>query len=240
MLVHMPVQSLALHSATRPVSLDARLSERLLLGWSRRTWGAVAIVALLAPYTALNVATLDPFLRYAGGLVLAHLALHVAVWADFRRALPLNGTRQVAGGPLRRATFAAVLLLVAALVAGVLLVKGSPSDWLWIFLFAPASAFAQELYFRGTLLPALDELYPQARASAVVIQAVAFATWHARAFLEAEALAATLFVLVTFVAGLVWGHLVRRAGSLGAGVATHTAALVGWDLILVLQGVPIQ
>lgn len=213
------------HPATKPSS-----------GASRRTAGALAVAALVAPYTALNVAPLEPFVRYAAGLVFAHAALGILVWAGLRRVPALGGAVSLLRAPLLRVGFATL----GAATLALLLDRGRPLDWLWVVLYAPASALAQELYFRGHLLAALDELYPNAPQAAVVLQAGAFAVWHARAFLEAEGVVATFFVAGTFAAGLIWGSLVRRQGSLASSVVTHTLALVGWDALLLLQGQPIR
>ncbi len=221
-----------------------RPATKLSPGAARRTLGAVAIVALVVPYVFLNLLALEPFVRYAAGLVLAHAALGILVWAGLPRVPARGRALSLRCRSILRAGFTTVTVVLGAVLVAMLLAvllhRGRPIDWIWVGLYAPASALAQELYFRGWLLAALDELWPDAPDMAVALQAGLFALWHVRAFLEAAGVMAMLFVAGTFVAGLMWGLLVRRQGSLASSIVTHTLALAGWDALLLLQGQPIH
>ena len=109
----------------------------------------------------------------------------------------------------------------AALLAG----RGQPFSALDDLVYAPASALGQELYFRAALLVALARLCAGRPRLAVVAQAALFALWHVRALLVVAPLPAFGALLLTFVAGLLWGAQVSRDRTVLWTVAEHALFL---------------
>src|SRR5262245_33874376 len=113
------------------------------------------VVALWVPYALLNTLFPGPALTYALGMALA-LAGLALLWlagitprACFVRLAPLSWRGALLLGLL-------LVFIPAALLAG----RGQPPSWLDDIVYAPASALAQELYFRAALLAALTRLRP--------------------------------------------------------------------------------
>lgn len=99
-----------------------------------------------------------------------------------------------------------------------------------ILVYAPASAVAQELYFRASLLPLLRRLLSGRRWAPLALHALLFGVWHVpRAYLSApvDPLPGTLGVaFVTLIAGLGWGWQVQHDRTLVWAVTQHTLFLM--------------
>jgi hypothetical protein len=131
----------------------------------------------------------------------------------------------------------------AALVATTLLllpILGSSSGWtgwrpLAALVGAPASGLAQELYFRASLLPALERVLPERRRLALLLHALLFVGYHLRTFLLLPSLAiGAVVATVLFLAGVGWGWQVQRDRTVVWAVAQHAGFLVlmsgfGWS-----------
>lgn len=188
-----------------------------------RPRGAAAgiVLALWMPYALLNTVFPGPALTYALGLTLALAA---------QAALGLAGTgrdaRLLRLGPLswQGALILALLSLFipAALLAG----RGQPFSPLDDLVYAPASALAQELYFRSALLVALDWLLDGRARSVLTIQAALFALWHIRAFAVVGLGPALGVLALTFIAGLLWAAQVRRDRTMVYAALQHALFLI--------------
>lgn len=191
---------------------------RLALNQTRAAW---LVVGLWVPYAALNTLFPGPLLTYALGLLLAALALGVLLRSgESPRALCLRLALPSRFGLL-------LLLLMLAFIPGVLLAgRGQAFSALDALVFAPASALGQELYFRAALLVALARLCAGRPRLAVLAQAGLFALWHVRAFLVVAPLPALGVLLLTFVAGLLWGTQVSRDRTILWVAAEHTLFLI--------------
>lgn len=164
-----------------------------------------AVLGLWIPYTVLNALFPGPLVTYALGLVLAALALallHVA-------GVPLRDCF-VRLAPLSRQGALLLLPLMVVLPAAWLAGRLQPWNWLYYLVYAPASALAQELYFRAGLLVALRLLLRGRERMALVLQSVLFGLWHLRAFGVVPPAPAAGIVLATFIAGMFWGMQVQR------------------------------
>jgi len=185
---------------------------------SGAAWGAVA---LWVPYTLLNTRFPGPALTYTLGLILAVLALGL-LWlgglpprAYYLRRAPLSWQGAAILGVM-------LLFIPAALLLG----RGQPFDPRADLLYAPASALAQELYFRSALLVALLHLCQGRRRDALLLQACGFALWHVRAFEVVDIAPAAAVLLVTFVAGALWGAQVLRDHTVLYAIAEHALFLI--------------
>jgi membrane protease YdiL (CAAX protease family) len=185
------------------------------------TVAAWVVVGLAAPYILLNFIFPGPVLSYTLGMALALLAFVTLLLA---RATPGALGLRIAA-PSRQGALILALLLVfipGALLAG----RAQPLGWLNDLVYAPASALAQELYFRAALLDALKQLSRGDTRLALALQAVLFALWHIRAF-EVATMAQALAVLaLTFLAGVLWGWQVQRDRTILYTFLQHTLFLI--------------
>ncbi len=181
---------------------------------------AWAVIALWLPYALLNSLFPGPRLTYALGLALAVLGLALLGLAGvpprdcFVRLAPLS--RQ-----------GALLLLVLMPVLPAALLAGRIQPWspLDDLIYAPASALAQELYFRAGLLTALGVVFRGRKYIALVAQSALFGLWHFRAFMAVPLLPAVGVILATAFAGLLWGLQAQRDRTMVYAAAQHALFL---------------
>ena len=214
----------------RDVVLPAMLAV-LLVAWNNGLGGL-----LPGPYAAVNAAATAALLLVAWGAGLSwrELGLAPARLADGARwggaaaagvAAGL-GVALLADGLRPLLVDARVVALPAEEVAHRALVRIPLGTVLW-----------EEVAFRGVLLAALLRVLPPGRA--VAVSAAVFGVWHVRPALGAVAAndladgaaATALLVLAgcvaTAVAGVLFGWLRLRSGSLLAPVLLHLATNVG-------------
>jgi hypothetical protein len=179
------------------------------------------VVGLAAPYTLLNTLFPGPALTYALGIAIALLAVGALALAGIpprelgMRLAPLS----LRGG--------AVLVLMLVFIPGAALAgRIQPLDWLGDLVYAPASALAQELYFRAALLGALSRLGRGDARLAIAAQAGLFALWHLRAFAVATIPQAVGVLALSLLAGLLWGWQARRDGTILYSFLEHTLFLI--------------
>src|SRR4030042_639097 len=86
--------------------------------------------------------------------------------------------------------------------------------WLPLLVYAPLSGITQELFFRASLLPAIQRLCGGKTWSSLVLHAVLFGLWHVPlAYLAAPIspwVAVLALFVVTSLAGLAWGWQVQH------------------------------
>jgi membrane protease YdiL (CAAX protease family) len=131
---------------------------------------------------------------------------------------------------------AGMLLGATALMLPVLASSTGLLGWRWLpaLVYAPASGIAQELVFRGTVLPVFERALPGRPVVALVCHSVMFVAWHLRTFTLVPTLSAALAVAaVTFLGGLAWGGQVQRDQTVVWSVVQHSLCLVvmsmfGW------------
>ena len=184
------------------------------------TPAAWIVIALWAPYAVLNTLFPGPLLSYGLGVLIALLALAV-LWS----AGISPRTCFLTLAPPSRQGLVLLALLSAFVPAVLLLGRGQTFSWLDDLIYAPASALGQELYFRSALLVALGTVWRGDTRLALVGQALAFALWHVRAFRVAPHAPALGVLVLTFVAGLLWGLQVRRDRTVLYAVVQHTIFL---------------
>jgi CAAX prenyl protease-like protein len=179
------------------------------------------VIALWPPYVALNAIFPGPPMTYTLGLALALLGLMI-LWLA---GMPLRAC-YVRRAPLSRQ--GALLLLVLMVVVPSALLAGRLQPWrpLDDLVYAPASALAQELYFRAGLLIALSTVFHGRQNVALVTQSVLFGLWHLRAFTVVPPAPAIGIILATTIAGLIWGRETQRDGTMIYAAAQHTFFLI--------------
>jgi Type II CAAX prenyl endopeptidase Rce1-like len=185
------------------------------------TPAALIVIALWAPYVVLNTLFPAPLLTYGLGLLIALVALGL-LWSA---GVSPRACFLAVAPPSRRGLV--LLALLSAFIPAVLLLgRGQPFDWLEDLVYAPVSALGQELYFRSALLVALGMAWRRGDVrTAPGGQALAFALWHVRAFRVMPLAPAVGVLVVTFVAGLLWGIQVRRDRTVLYAVLQHALFL---------------
>lgn len=88
-----------------------------------------------------------------------------------------------------------------------------------LLVFAPASGIAQELYFRSSLLPALERVFN--RRQALLGSSALFALFHIGMLRVAPIWAVSSALGLTFIIGLGWGWQVQRDRSVLWAMAHH-------------------
>jgi hypothetical protein len=106
--------------------------------------------------------------------------------------------------------------ILAATTILLLPILGSSTAWIgwhWLpaLVYAPASGIAQELYFRSSLLPGLEQAFNGRRTLALFVHSAIFIGFHFRTFQAIPSLPIVLVVaFVLFLAGCGWGWQVQR------------------------------
>lgn len=129
---------------------------------------------------------------------------------------------------------------LAATTILLLPILGSSTSWIgWYWLpalvYAPASGVAQELYFRSSLLPGLEQAFSGRRLLALLVHAAIFVGFHFRTFQAIPSLPIALVVgLVLFLAGCGWGWQVQRDRTVVWSMLQHSLFLIlmsmfGWS-----------
>jgi hypothetical protein len=188
---------------------------------------ALIVLALWVAYTAIYTAPLSDtghaILEFLPGL----LAVAVLWWAGYH-----NGDWTVRAAPLSRQGLVALILVAPVLLAPVMSGKWVGFDPLRTLVFPLASGVAQELFFRGALLPASIRLCGGRPMRGVVLQAVLVGLWHApNAYLSTPAgtspwVGVIALPIVTFLAGLGWGWQVQRDRTIVWAMGEHVVFLM--------------
>jgi membrane protease YdiL (CAAX protease family) len=129
--------------------------------------------------------------------------------------------------PLSRAG-ATALAVTTVLLLPILLSNSGFLGWRWLpaLIWAPASGIAQELYFRGTLLPGLERAIGN-RRWALLAHLPVFVLFHLRLYLALPSVPiALLCTLVLGAAGFSWGWQVQRDDTLVWAIAQHSVFLM--------------
>ncbi len=124
------------------------------------------------------------------------------------------------------------LIALASVTILLLPILGSSTAWLgwrWlpVLVYAPASGIAQELYFRSSLLPALERTFAGKKKVALLVHAAIFIGFHFRTFRSISELAPAMVVAtVLFLAGCAWGWQVQKDRTVIWAMIQHSAFLV--------------
>jgi membrane protease YdiL (CAAX protease family) len=106
-----------------------------------------------------------------------------------------------------------VLAAVFVFALAVVLPFGAWQGWNWkaALVYAPASGISQELFFRASLLPALESTLEKRKRLALILHSVLFGLWHiGPLFVGAPAWAVVAVMFVPFLSGLGWGWQVQH------------------------------
>jgi membrane protease YdiL (CAAX protease family) len=173
---------------------------------TRSTIAVGAVLLLWVGYTALQTLFVIGYVSEAWSALLGFLPglLGVSVlWAAglSRRECFLELK------PLSREGFV-VLAGVFVFALAAVLPFSVWQGWSWraAFVYAPASGISQELFFRASLLPAIQMMVGKRRGPALLLHALLFGLWHiGPLFVGAPIWAVVAVMLVPFLSGLGWG-----------------------------------
>lgn len=119
----------------------------------------------------------------------------------------------------------AVLAFVFVFALAAILPFGEWQGWNWLaaLVYAPASGFSQELFFRSALLPAFLLALKSRSRLALILHALLFGLWHiGPLFLGAPIWAVAAVMLVPFVSGIGWGWQVMHDRTVLSAMIQHT------------------
>jgi membrane protease YdiL (CAAX protease family) len=124
----------------------------------------------------------------------------------------------------------ATLLAASIIFMPAVWLTGRWTGWNWVagLIFAPASAIAQELFFRSALLSILVAIIKKKLFYAILVQSTLFALWHVpKAFMGgAPVIGVIAVVVVTFLCGLLWSIQVQRDGTIIWVMIYHSVLLM--------------
>ncbi len=130
--------------------------------------------------------------------------------------------------PLSRSGLGA-LAAVTILLLPILASSSGWVGWRWLpaLVYAPASGIAQELFFRASLLPALERLLPGRKTLALFIHSAIFVGYHYRTFSSLPSLPFVILVaVVLFAAGCGWGWQVQKDRTVLWTIIQHSLFLI--------------
>lgn len=100
-------------------------------------------------------------------------------------------------------------------------------NWLPALVYAPASGIAQELYFRGALLPALEQALHGKKVAALLLHALVFVGYHFRTFRSVPSIPiAVVISIVLFAAGCGWAWQVQKDRTVVWAIGQHSLFLM--------------
>jgi len=186
----------------------------------------VTVVLLWIAFTAIQAINLDDpagtILFFAPGL----LGIMILIRAGWRRE-----ECYLRLAPLSGAGFLALTAFLPLIAPILLSGNWVGLNWVSFLVYAPASAIAQELFFRGTLLPLLLKVLKAKPLFVVFVHSLLFAAWHIPlAALTAPLAGAVAVTVVTFFGGMAWGWQVQRDRTLVWAIVQHSLFLMAMSL----------
>ncbi len=123
----------------------------------------------------------------------------------------------------------AVLAAVTLLLLPILGSNTGWTGWHWLpaLVYAPASGIAQELYFRASLLPALERVLHGKKAIAILLHSIIFIGYHFRTFQSVTSFPIGILIAsVLFLAGCGWAWQVQRDRTIVWAMGQHSLFLI--------------
>jgi membrane protease YdiL (CAAX protease family) len=132
--------------------------------------------------------------------------------------------------PVSKRGLVALGLATLALIGPLATSQWVGMRWMSLLVYAPLSGVTQELFFRASLLPAIQRLCGDKTWSALILHAVLFGLWHVPlAYLVAPIspwVAVVALFVVTSLAGLAWGWQAQHDRTVAWTMLHHTLLLM--------------
>jgi hypothetical protein len=122
-----------------------------------------------------------------------------------------------------------VLVATTILLLPILGSSAGLTGWKWLpaLVYAPASGIAQEIYFRGSLLSALEQALHGKKVAALLLHALVFVGYHFRTFRSVPSIPiAVLIAIVLFAAGCGWAWQVQKDRTVVWAIGQHSLFLM--------------
>jgi membrane protease YdiL (CAAX protease family) len=160
------------------------------------------------------------------------LVILVGMWLVERDFTPIY----LRGGDLKKSLKLGIIASVAALVPFVLVgglgLSASPAmilSWVpWMAVFAFSNAFMEELMIRGIFLRQYESLFGQRQS--LILTSVIFAVLHQAIIGYTDFISFSVFMVMTFFLGLLWGYVIQKSDNIWGAVFAHAIA----DIFFVL------
>jgi membrane protease YdiL (CAAX protease family) len=101
--------------------------------------------------------------------------------------------------------------------------------WLpWMCIFGFSNAFMEELMVRGLFLKKYNTIF--GKNTSLLLTSVIFALFHQAVTQYTDSVTFTIFLLITFILGLLWGYVMQKSDSIWGAVLAHAIA----DILLLI------
>jgi membrane protease YdiL (CAAX protease family) len=202
LFVNLITRSRRLKMSHTPVSTKKLIGQPIALG---------VVLLLWLGYTLLQTLFVTGYISESWSAILGFIPGSIGVVAFMAAGL----TREqlfLRFAPLSRRGFLVLAgMFVFALAVVLPFGRWQGPNWMAAFVYAPASGFSQELFFRAMLLPTFLLIFKQRPRLALVMHALLFGLWHiGPLFLGAPVWAVIAVMFVPFVCGIGWGWQVRH------------------------------
>jgi membrane protease YdiL (CAAX protease family) len=182
-------------------------------------WARLIILFLWAIYTALQILFLDQPIVDLIGFLSGIVAILVLLASGFSLADCYLKWSLIS----KKGLFLYIAIVILWL--GIVLPTGGNPHWDWqsLFIFAPATSVAQEIFVRSALLPTLILACKGNFRHGLLLHSILFGIWHMGVFTTNAPIGAAFFVvLVPTLISLAWGWQVHRDGTVVWAILQHT------------------
>jgi membrane protease YdiL (CAAX protease family) len=136
--------------------------------------------------------------------------------------------------PISKKGWIALGLATLALLGPLASARWQGMRWLPFFVYAPLSGITQELFFRASLLPAIQRLCGGKTWRPLILHSVLFGLWHVPLAYLASPISPWVSVIALFVvtslAGLAWGWQVQHDRTVIWSMVHHSILLMVMSL----------
>jgi len=181
-------------------------------------------------YTLVYTLPFDDNLEAILEAITASLGVVALLWMGFSKQELYLQVK-----PVSKGGWVALGLATLALMGPLSVSQWAGVRWVPLLIYAPLSGITQELFFRSSLLPAIQRLCGGKTWSALILHADLFGFWHVPLAYLVAPISPWVAVLaifgVTSLAGLAWGWQAQHDRSVVATMLHHTLLLMIMSLV---------
>lgn len=160
------------------------------------------------------------------------VSILVGVWIAEKDFTPAF----IRGGNIRKSmklgVVASLVAFIPFLLMGGLGLTATPImilQWLpWMFVFGFSNAFMEELMIRGIFLRKYGVFFGD--RTSLLLTSVIFMIFHQAIIGFTDIISFSIFMVMTFCLGLIWGYVMQKSDSIWGSVFAHMVA----DILLIL------